>query len=115
MAVLGAAAVEALAQYVIDVQAVGKRRRCTETKRGEEVEVGQAQIMERPASVVASRTHSLRNVCTGKDGITDRKPGSRTKSGGGTWAPSKVEGGEGVAEELSSEAGGAASGGRELE
>ncbi len=36
--------------------------------------VGQAQIMERPASVVVSGTHSLRNVCTGKDGITDRKP-----------------------------------------
>ena len=38
------------------------------------VEVGQEQIMERPASVVVLGTHSLRNVCTGKDGITDRKP-----------------------------------------
>ena len=38
------------------------------------VEVGQEQIMERPASVVVSGTHSLRNVCNGKDGIADRKP-----------------------------------------
>ena len=38
------------------------------------VEVGQEQIMERPASVVVSGTHSLRNVSTGNDGITDSKP-----------------------------------------